>query len=161
MTIEEMTVSDALLVEFRRLLQEEYLVQVTDARVREGLLLVQHGVAVNHAHISYFASHSVWRTHRLLEASLQYGGETSTMTRLYQEWLYHDRPQLQQRVAASAPVATDRTIVHRPMVQLVTYGTAMNDGLDALLMSSIVSGVPLEVMCPSIVELHSSRTSSH
>eukprot|EP01033_Poteriospumella_lacustris_P018158 gene18158-13035_t len=32
------------------------------------------------------------------------------------------------------------------MLQVVTYGTEMNEGLDALLMSSIVSGVPLEIV---------------
>eukprot|EP01033_Poteriospumella_lacustris_P006065 gene6065-4354_t len=43
---------------------------------------------------------------------------------------------------SSPPNATS----YQPMLQVVTYGTEMNEGLDALLMSSIVSGVPLEIV---------------
>lgn len=163
MTVEETTVGEALLVEFRRLLTEEYLVSksgTADGRVREGLLLVLHGVMVHHAQISYFAGHSVWRIHRLLDASLSYASRrqqqqlrdgnsptpTSTMERLDEEWRHRDQPLLRQQVAAAAAAAAAAAgAQYQPMLQVVTYGTEMNEGLDALLMSSIVSGVPLEV----------------
>lgn len=69
------------------------------------------------------------------------------MKRLDDEWRHRDQPLLRQQVAAATATATAGAPVeqYRPMLQVVTYGTGMNDGLDALLMSSIVSGVPLEV----------------
>ncbi len=127
------------------------------------LLLSRESIGLHHAVVSSLRGSSVWRTSRLLDASITYPfllriepietvrlsssstmflrpsyvqqrGLDDTMFRLREEWLKIDRPALKQR----SDNGTARIV-------LITYATEEKEEMKLLRETAFISGVTLKV----------------
>lgn len=128
-------------------------------RLLMALEQLKEAVQSHLAFLSAAEAASIWRTQRFFDASLSFpslltdpktpptaalhasGSFQSSQTLLWresqvmaQQWLQRDRPLLRQNA-----------LQNNVTIQIVTYGTEMTEGLQLLLMTAELSGLPLKV----------------
>lgn len=158
LTKEEIVLTIAMLSLFQRKLFPPLIARVQDTTVLESVRMLQNSLNMHHSVLLQLKGDSIWRVQGYLEASIEYapllshssvnsGVNNMEERRLHQLWLAKDRPQLANKWTKSFQYGEGTSVQDdNNRIYVLTYGTNRTDGLEKLVMSSIISGLPLEVI---------------